>query len=322
MELGALLRQRLRDGRDLRALVDELERTAAASESADVRSSWLFWLGQVCESLVPERARALALYRRAWEEDRGNHGAVERAIALARQLGRLDELVYLAGTDLDAEQDPDRQRQLAAVVGEALLDLGQRQRAASMLVSAASNFPDSLPIQDGLATVGYEDDWRADVARLVALAGEAEAPDGQRARLYLRAARIFHMEAPDAPEIEQLLRRALEHDPHDESAHYLIEWVMARAERWTDLAAHQWRRVEAMPDPLESADLCLRYAFAWAERFRDRERAAAWCTHALDLGRLEYPIAAVTLLRDLLGPKRQWADLIELLDQVLNLPLD
>src|SRR5262249_17311666 len=53
-----------------------------------------------------------------------------------------------------------------------------------------------------------------------------------------------------------------------------------------------------------------------------RERAASWCTHALDLGRLEYPIAAVTLLRDLHGPKRQWRELLELLDQGLNVPLD
>src|SRR5262245_51653163 len=134
------MRRRLRDGRDGRALVEELERMGESLTSPAEQSRWLLELGFVCEMLVPERARALALYGRAVERDPSNAEAIQRGRLVARELNRIDELIRLYEIELAHESDDARREQLTARIGEALLDLGDRQRAAGFLVRAAGTF--------------------------------------------------------------------------------------------------------------------------------------------------------------------------------------
>src|SRR6266511_4391215 len=163
------MRRRLRDGRDGRALVEELERLGEALPAGADKSSWFLELGVACEMLVPERQRALLLYRRAAEMDPDNAEALDRGRMVSRELGRLDALIHFTEIDLSRERDDGRREHLSALIGEALLDLGDRQRAAGFLVGAAGQYPASLAIQDALGTVGYDDDWRAEVERLIAI---------------------------------------------------------------------------------------------------------------------------------------------------------
>src|SRR5262249_20720386 len=141
------MRRRLRDGRDGRALVEELERMGEALPAGADRSSWFLELGVACEMLVPERQRALSLYRRAAELDPDNAEALDRGRMVSRELGRLDELIHFTEIDLSRERDEARREHLSALIGEALLDRGDRQRAAGFLVGAAGQFPASLAIQ-------------------------------------------------------------------------------------------------------------------------------------------------------------------------------
>src|SRR5689334_5747687 len=102
------MRRRLRDGRDGRALVEELERAGESLTPAAAQSHWFLELGVVCEMLVPERQRALQLYRRAVELDAGNAEALDRGRLVCRELGRLDEFIRLCEIDLAHEPDEER----------------------------------------------------------------------------------------------------------------------------------------------------------------------------------------------------------------------
>ena len=314
------MRRRLRDGRDGRALVEELERIGEALAAGAEKSHWFLELGVACEMLVPERQRALQLYCRAVDFDAGNHEALERGRMVCRELGRLDELVRLTEIELAHESDESRRERLSALIGEALLDLGDRQRAAGFLVGAAGQFPSSLAIQDALGTVGYDDDWKSELDRLIAI-GEDNDDAQAGARVSLRAARVLRMQSPEDERYESLLQRVLYYDAYDESAHQLLDALYAAAGRWNDLELVQDQLVRAFPGPDEQAALCQRFSFGWIARGQ-HDRAAAWCWRAIELNHLVYPLAGLTLLRGIYGSRRDWDRLLQAIDAVLAMPLD
>ncbi len=313
------MRRRLRDGRDGRALCEELERIGEALPPDGARSRWFLELGVACEMLVPERQRALQLYARAVELDPTNGEAIDRARMVCLELGQLDEFAQLTQIELDHETDDERREHLTALIGEALLNRGDRQRAAAFLVGAAGQFPASLAIQDALGTISYDDDWRAELERLIDIGLDADAENG--ARVSLRAARILRMEAPEDAQYERLLQRVLDYDPYDESAHLLLDVFYAAAGRWDELEALQDRLVLAFPGSDEQAALCQRFSCSWIARGQ-HDRAADWCWRAIELGRLVYPIAALTMLRGIYAARRDWDRLLEAIDALLATPLD
>ena len=314
------MRRRLRDGRDGRALVEELERIGEALPAGSEKSHWFLELGVACEMLVPERLRAMQLYGRAVDVDPATKEAIDRGRMVSRELGRIDEYIRLTEIDLAHEPDESRRERLATMIGDALLDLGDRQRAAAFLVRAAGQFPSSLAIQDALGTVGYDDDWKGELERLIAIGENADDAEAG-ARVSLRAARVVYMEAPDDERYEWLLQRTLYYDAYNESAHQLLDALFARAERWDDLEALQDQLVQAFPGADEQAALCQRFSFGWIARGQ-HERAAAWCWRAIGLGGLVYPIAGLTMLRGLYASRRDWDRLLEAIDALLATPLD
>ena len=206
------------------------------------------------------------------------------------------------------------------MIGDALLDLGDRQRAAAFLVRAAGQFPSSLAIQDALGTVGYDDDWKRELERLIAIGGDADDADAG-ARVSLRAARVLCMEAPEDERYEWLLQRTLYYDAYNESAHQLLDTLYSAAGRWDDLDALQDQLVRAFPGADEQAALCQRFSFGWIARGQ-HDRAASWCWRAIELGRLVYPIAGLTMLRGLYASRRDWDRLLQAIDALLATPLD
>ncbi len=314
------MRRRLRDGRDGRALVEELERIGEALPAGPEKSHWFLELGVACEMLVPERLRALQLYERAVELDAATKEAIDRGRMVSRELGRIDEYIRLTEIDLAHEPDESRRERLATMICDALLDLGDRQRAAAFLVRAAGQFPSSLAIQDALGTVGYDDDWKRELERLIAIGEDAEDAENG-ARVSLRAARVLYMEAPEDERYEWLLQRTLYYDAYNESAHQLLDALYAKAGRWDDLEALQDQLVRAFPGADEQAALCQRFAFGWIARGQ-HDLAAAWCWRAIELGGLVYPIAGLTMLRGLYASRRDWDRLLQAIDALLATPLD
>jgi tetratricopeptide (TPR) repeat protein len=313
------MRRRLRDGRDGRALVEELERIGQSLAPSE-RCPWFLELGVACESLVPERHRAIAVYQQAWEADPSHVEALSRARALAAELGRMDEFVAIVELELQRETDEARAEQLAVLIAEALLDAGDRQRAAGFLVRAVTRFPASALLQDGLGTVGHDDDWSGEVERLIEIGEQSRDPE-LRVRVWSRAARILRITAPDDPRYEPLLRRVLKCDPYNDSASRLLEVLLTQAKRWEDVEALEHQQLASFPGADEQAFLCQRFAFKWHMR-GDDARAVVYIERAVELGGFVYPIAALTLLRGIYAPRRQWRELLGAIDAVLSTPME
>jgi tetratricopeptide (TPR) repeat protein len=237
---------------------------------------------------------------------------------LLYEQGRFAEAVALAMRELAAEPDPTGRAHLAAIIGEAWLDLGHRQRAATLLMEAQATLPDSARVQEALATIGYDENWRREVSRLTLRTSEVSQEEA--ARLCLRAARILRMEAPADPQYEAMLRLVLEFDPRDSSANDMLEALLLDGRRWDELASHHVERVRAVEEPQERAARCLRYAFLWSERLRNPARAEMWLRQAIATGEVPQPVAALALLRDLVSERGDFAVLLDAVDRVLAGP--
>ena len=317
------MRERLRRSRDWTIAIDELEQEADSIANEQERSELLFEIGRLTEEVIPERDRALALYQRAWKLHPDNVKALTRARQIYRELGRLEMVAKVGELELKVrEGDRSAVGELAGMVGEALLDCGQRERALPLLQLALQFDPDSLPVKDAMAAAEYDpEDWIDSVERL---SGDAQKFDSATAaRMLLRAARIVHFEAPDDSTYEGLLKQVLVNDPHSEAANFLYEQLLSRQERWEELEKHHEQRVFAAPDDSGRAELYRRFALEWVQRFRDRERAARFFARAIEMsaqnGAIDMPsmVAGFSLVREALAAKADWAQFLSLADVAL-----
>ena len=168
----------------------------------------MFELAALVEDVIPERERALGLYQRAWKLHPDNLKALSRAREVYGEIGRFEMVAKLGEMEL---RSPAAAKNLAAIVGEALLDSGQKDKAQPILERALERTPDSSRVKDALAALDYDPEfWADEVDRLT---DEADRHDEATAiRMLVRAARILRLEAPEDPRLEELLKRILAKD--------------------------------------------------------------------------------------------------------------
>src|SRR5215470_10461855 len=148
METRTEIRRRLRTARDWAAVVQELEREVETLTSQSERSDRLYEIGLLAEEVIPDRERALGLFARAFDANPKNLKVLGRMRSLYREMGRLELVVACGERELDGETDETKRAHIAAEVGEALLDMGQRAKAAELLEQASQVIPDSMRLRD------------------------------------------------------------------------------------------------------------------------------------------------------------------------------
>jgi tetratricopeptide (TPR) repeat protein len=153
MDTRTLLRERLRRARDWAAAIDELEKELEASGAKPDQSERLFELARLVEDVIPERERALGLYQRAWKLHPDNLKALSRAREVYGELGRHEMVAKLGEMEL---KSPAASAELLGIVGEALLDSGQRDKATAVLERAVERTPDSTRVKDAIAALQYD----------------------------------------------------------------------------------------------------------------------------------------------------------------------
>ncbi len=322
MDTRTELEGRLRRARDWGGMIDVLEREAEQVGSEKERSERLFELASLTEEIVPERDRALAIYQRAWKLHPDNLKALAEARRVYRELGRLEMVAKLGELELKSTSGgPEEQAKLAGLVGEALLDCRQRDKALPLLHRALEVYPDSSQLRDAVAAADYDaENWLDLVEKLQ---GDAERADSTTAaRMLLRAARILHQEVPGDPMYEDLLRGALANDAQNESANFLFESLLAAQERWDELEKHHQKRAYAAVDDTSRAALYRQFALEWVQRFKDRSRGAAFFARAIESAVEDgatFPslVAAFGLLREVYGDRGDWETVLRLADAVL-----
>ena len=189
MDTRTLLRERLRRSRDWTQTIDELEKELEASGSKPEQSERLFELATLVEDLIPERDKALTLYQRAWKLHPDNLKALSRAREVYGEIGRYEMVAKLGEMEL---RSPLAAQNLAQIVGEAMLDNGQKDKALPILQRALGAEPNSIRVKDALAAVTYDSEAWSDTVDM--LSDDAESHDDTTCvRMLLRAARIIFM---------------------------------------------------------------------------------------------------------------------------------
>ncbi|MCB0883844.1 MAG: hypothetical protein KDB34_03665, partial [Propionibacteriaceae bacterium] len=150
MDTRTLFRERLRRSRDWAAAIDELEKELEQAGDKSEQSEQLYQLAELTEEVIPERERALGLYQRAWKLHPDNLKALTRAREVYGELGRHEMVAKLGEMEL---RSPAAAVDLAAIVGEALLDSGQRDKAEPFLQSALEKTPDAWRVKDAMAAL-------------------------------------------------------------------------------------------------------------------------------------------------------------------------
>ena len=319
MDTRTLLRDRLRRSRDWTQTIDELEKELEASGTKPEQSERLFELAALVEDVIPERERALGLYQRAWKLHPDNLKALSRAREVYGEIGRYEMVAKLGEMEL---RSPHASTNLPAIVGEALLDSGQKDKALPILQRALGATPDSVRVKDALAAVTYDQEfWTDEVDRLADDADRFD--DAQAVRWLLRAARIVRLESADDPRLEELLKRIFVKNLDEPSANFIYETVLATHTRWDELERHQLRRAERASDHGQKVEALRMFALEWVQRFKDKDRGAKFFDAALraNSSNGEAPmrsvVAAFALLRQVQGEKGEWAQLLDIADAVL-----
>jgi tetratricopeptide (TPR) repeat protein len=320
METRTLLRERLRRSRDWAATIDDLEKELETTGTKPEQSERLYELAAIVEDVIPEREKALGLYQRAWKLHPDNLKALSRAREVYGEINRLEMVAKLGEMEL---RSPAAARNLAAIVGEALLDSGQKDKAKAVLERAAERTPDSTRVKDALAALSYDPEfWADEVDRL---ADECDRFDEATAiRMLVRAARILRLEAPDDPRLEEVLKRILAKDIDEPSANFIYETLLAQAQRWDELEAHHRRRADRAPDHGMKVAALRTFALEWVQRFKDRARGARFFDAALKAtvangsGPMRSVVAAFALLRQVQGDAGEWSELVGVAEQLLE----
>ncbi|HEU0033618.1 MAG TPA: tetratricopeptide repeat protein [Kofleriaceae bacterium] len=236
------------------------------------------------------------------------------------EIGRFEMVAKLGEMELRSPLAP---MNLAQIVGEAMLDNGQKDKALPVLQRALERTPDSIRVKDALAALNYDPEfWTDEVERL---ADEAERFDeGTGVRMLVRAARILKIEKPEDPRLEELLKRVLAKDINEPSANFMYETLLANEQRWDELEAHHNRRAERAPDHKEKVEALRTFALEWVQRFKDRDRGAKFFDAAIKAtasngaSPMKSVVAAFTLLRQVQGDRGNWKELLDLAEAVLD----
>ena len=321
MQLREQVAKRLRGLKTWAGLLEEFEKEVERVEGKENRAAALFELGEVCEEIFLRKDRAMAHYQQAFKQNPQQIRALTRARQIYREMGNLEMVATLLGLEMKVSTDPARKAEAERLLGEVLLDAQQRDRAKTALENAAKRQPGDSDIADALAATQYDrEDWHGEVDRLLAQAQRVSNNDAAlAARVYLRAARILHLEAANDPRLETTLRHVVALAPQQEMANFLLEKLLHAQNRFDDIIAVQDQRIDALEDAQAQIDLAKRIGNMWLLRWKDRDRAAHFYGRALlstYAGSVDaaqaFPghLAAFSMLRDVMAPRGEWPQLL------------
>ncbi len=320
MDTRTLLRERLRRSRDWAVAIDELEKELEASGTKPEQSERLCELAALVEDVIPERDRAIGLYQRAWKLHPANVKALSRAREVYGEIGRFEMVAKLGEMEL---RDPNSPSNLAQIVGEAMLDNGQKDKALPILQRALEQSPDSIRVQDALLALDYDPEFWGDLVDS-ALERADTVDDNVAIRALVRAARIMRIEAPEDPRLEEVLNKILGKDIEEPSANFIYETLLSTTQRWDELEAHHARRANNESDHTKRVEALRTFGLEWLQRFKDRDRGAKFFGQAIKATAsngavpMKSVVAAFTLLRQVQGDRGEWSQLLDVAESVID----
>lgn len=190
---------------------------------------------------------ALEAAARSTPEDvRASRFAAARKVLSGR--GRPDAVVALIDVELAVTEDRERKADLflekGMVLDGELLDVSLAHAAFASVLELRKD--DAMAVE-ALQELGVaEENWKRFAAKFVQEAS-ASTDRGLATGLYVSAAEQYVKYAPDAPEAEAHLRKALEIEPRNNKAAFHLARLLRRANRWQDLGELLDERAEKAP---------------------------------------------------------------------------
>ncbi|MEO8699995.1 MAG: hypothetical protein ABI867_08120, partial [Kofleriaceae bacterium] len=238
--------------------------------------------------------------------------------ALANR-GRPDAVVKLLEAELavtgDVERKVDILLERGMILDGDLLDV-VAARAAFEEVQALQ--PDDSMAKEAIAELDVAaQNWQKFAEKYVKEAS-GSTDRNLATGLYVSAAEAFVRFAPDSPEAEQYLRKALDVDPKNGKAAFHLRRLLARAERWSDLAQLLEQRAELSATTEEKVSALLGVAqIARAQGGSDgpaRADAAIKRVLALDPAQPQ----ALRATTDALAASQNWPALVQTYQSALR----
>ncbi len=252
----------------------------------------------------PAAGVALAATRKAMRE-RGRPDVVHQLLDV--------ELGTLSGSGGDRARRADLLLEKAAVLEDDLLDSTSAIACLKEVLALRPDDENAIDQLDQIETVRAN--WQKVAEKFVAEA--TAATDRQLAtQLFTSAAEIHARYQPGAPEVEQLLRRALDSDPRNRKAAGHLERLLRVGSRWEDLAVHLEARIEQAQGKDERIAALLGLAEVSRARLGKPEQAVESVKKiiALDPGQPQ----ALKVLGDAYAAEENWQGLVMLYGAALK----
>ena len=225
---------------------------------------------------LPSAARATPV------DDRTTRFAVARKLLAGR--GRPDTVAAVLDAEIAATEATERKADLILEKGMVLegdlLDVAGARAAFREVLALRPGDPLATDAVDELGVA--EQNWQKFAAKYLKEAG-ASTDRSLATGLYVSAAEAYLRFAPDAPEAEQHLKKALEIDPANGKAAFHLMRLYERAGRWAELAALHEQRAEHANVTEDRVAALVALAAIARERLDDPARADRALGKALSL---------------------------------------
>lgn len=243
--------------------------------------------------------------------------ALEEVRKALRERGEIEVVARLFDIELHAAESDARRADLLLAKGHLYAeDFLSDDQAVACFTRVLEIRPDDEDAQEVLANMDLvRQNWQKIVAKYLEEA--RVATDRQLCTsLYLSAAETCARYQPDAPEVEQHLRKALEVDPRNRRAARHLERMLRSRERWDELAALLDERVDAAATKDERVQALL----GLAELARDRLGRPELAVDAMKKVAATDPAhpAALRVLADEYEREDNWSSLVMLYTNALK----
>jgi tetratricopeptide (TPR) repeat protein len=198
--------------------------------------------------------------------------------------GRPDAVVALLDAELaatfDAERKVDLLLEKGMLLDGELLDVPGAQAAFEAVLAMR---PDDSMAKEALGEIELAaGNWKKFAEKYISEA-TASTDRSLANGLYISAAEAYVRFAPEAPEAEAYLRRALEIDPRSSKAAFHLARLLRRAGRWDDLATLLEQRSDVSPATDEKVAALLALTRVTRDKLKVPERADAAMRRILQL---------------------------------------
>lgn len=295
-------------------LAQGLEAYAEALEDPGQVSLLATTIGHVVDARLGAPEKAIAYYHNAIELDAQNVVALQAARRIHTAAEGWPTVFQLLNLEVATVAEPAGQAdlyfQMAAICHAHLDRPADTVACVRQALKLAPDHPEADKYGDLLTET--RDGRLTEVDALIEQANGSRNPR-QKAQLLVQAASVWFEEAPDHPEIESLLRQALDANARDDHARILLEQYYETNDRQADLIAWLAQRAEATARKADRLSIYQRLATLTAD---DPETAADWHGKVLGINAVEQ--ASLNFCVDYYSGREEWRALVGVYEAALR----